>query len=172
MKKGLDPNKIFAAVLMAVLVAAFSGFISRELIHVKFPKEKGYAVAVTETSDSGATAEAPKEAEPIDALMASASVEEGQKVSRACTACHTFDKGGPNRVGPNLFGVVGHPIAGHDGFAYSDALKAKKGGAWTVGELNKWLFNPKTYAPGTKMMLQLSKTQDRANLIAYLQSLK
>jgi cytochrome c len=172
MKKGLDPNKIFAAVLAACLVAAFSGFISRELIEVEYPKEKGFAVAVTEEVAPGAEAAKPKEAEPIDDLMKTASVEDGQKLSRACAACHSFEQGGPNRVGPDLFGVVGRGVASHEGFAYSDALKAK-GGSWTVAELNKWLFNPKADVPGTKMVFAgLSKPQDRANLIAFLQSLK
>lgn len=173
MKKGLDPNKIFAAILLAALVAAFAGFLSRELVEVEFPKQKGFAPAVTASAATpGAAAEAPKEAEPIDKLMAAASAEEGQKVSRACAACHSFDAGGPNRVGPGLYGVVGRPIASHEGFAYSDSLKGVKGN-WSEEMLNKWLFNPKQVASGTKMMFPgLPKAQDRANLIAYLKSLK
>lgn len=173
MHKGFDFNKLFAGLLMAVLIASLSGFISRKLVEGHEPKEKGYAVAVAEHSGSGeAAAEKPKEAEPIDALLASASVENGQKLSRACAACHSFDKGGPNRVGPGLFGVVGHQQAAHEGFAYSEALKNLKG-KWSEAELNKWLFSPKAYAPGNKMAFAgISKTQDRADLIAYLKSLK
>lgn len=172
MKSGPDTNKIFAALLMAALIAALSGFLSRKLIDPHFPKEKGYAVAVMEEAAPGAEAAAPKEAEPIDDLLANADTAAGEKVSRVCTACHSFDKGGPNRVGPNLSGVVGRPQASHEGFAYSDALK-KLGGRWSEAELNKYLFNPKAYAPGNKMVFGgLSKKEDRANLIGWLRTLK
>lgn len=173
MSKGPDFNKIFTGFLLAALVATLSGFVSNKLVAATYPEQKGFVVAVAETTGAApAAAEAPKGAEPIEKLLASASVENGQKLSRACAACHTFDKGGPNRVGPNLFGIVGAKQAGHDGFAYSDALK-KLGGTWTVDELNKWLFNPKAHAPGTKMAFAgMPKTQDRADIVAYLKSLK
>ena len=173
MHKGFDFNKLFAGLLMAVLIASLSGFLSRKLVEPEEPKEKGYAVAVAEHAGSGeAAAEKPKEAEPIDALMAKADVANGQKLSRACAACHSFDKGGPNRVGPNLWGIVGRAQASADGFAYSEALKGLKG-KWAESELNKWFFNPKAYVPGTKMAFAgMPKTQDRADLVAYLKSLK
>lgn len=172
MKNGLDWNKVFGAVCMAALVAALSGFVSRKLVEAKIPEEKGYMVAAAEAPSAAAEASAakPKEAEPIDALMAAANVENGKKLARACAACHSFDQGGPNRVGPALAGVFGHKIASAAGFAYSDALK-KVSGTWNVAELNKWLFDPKTFAPGTKMSLATAKAQDRADIIAYLKSL-
>jgi cytochrome c len=173
MHKGFDFNKIFSAFLMAVLVASLSGFISHKLVEAKAPKEKGYAVAVSEHSDAGeAVAEKPKEAEPIDALLAKADVTNGQKLTRACAACHSFDNGGPNRVGPNLWGIVGREHSSAPGFAYSEALKAIKG-KWDEAALNKWLYSPKTYAPGNKMSFAgVPKTQDRADLVAYLKTLK
>lgn len=172
MKKGFDFNKIFAALLVAALVASLSGFVSRQLVEETYPEKKGFVVAVNEKAETGAAvAEKPKEAEPIDALMASANADEGQKITRACASCHSFDKGGPNRIGPNLSAVFGAQQASHEGFTYSDAIKAHKG-TWTVEELNKFIFSPKLYAPGTKMSFAgLPKAQDRANVIAYLKSL-
>jgi cytochrome c len=174
MKKGLDVNKIFAGVLMAALVAALSGFVSKKLVVAEYPEKKGFAIAVADQVPAGTTADAakPKEVEPIDALLKTASVENGQKLSKACAACHTFDKGGPNRIGPNLFGLIDKKQASYDGFAYSEALKALKG-IWSVAELNKWLASPKDYVKGTKMAFAgVAKAQDRADLVAYLKSLK
>ena len=93
-------------------------------------------------------------------------------MAKKCVACHTFDKGKPNGIGPNLFGVVGDEVA-HDrnGYNFSDALK-QKGGSWTVDALNEWLFKPTAFARGTKMtFVGLPKAEDRANVIAYLNSL-
>jgi len=171
MKHGVDFNKIFAAFLVAALVAALSGYLSRQLVVETYPEKKGFAVAVTDKADAPAEAEKPAVIEPVDGLMATASAEEGQKITRVCSACHNFDKGGPNRVGPNLSAVFGNKQASHEGFAYSDALKAHTG-TWTVQELNKFLASPRAYAPGTKMsFVGLSKPQDRANVITYLKSL-
>ena len=88
-----------------------------------------------------------------------------------CKACHNAEKGGANQVGPNLWGVVGRPIAQHEGFSYSQALSSHAGGTWTYDELNSYLTSPKAWAPGTKMTFAgLSKPEERANVIAYLRS--
>jgi cytochrome c len=125
------------------------------------------------TPSAGAQGAAPPAtAEPIGPLLASASVDAGKDVAKKCVACHTFDKGKPNGIGPNLYGVVGDEIA-HDrnGYPFSDALK-QKGGSWTVDALNEWLFKPAAFAKGTKMtFIGLPKAEDRANVIAYLNSL-
>jgi cytochrome c len=112
-------------------------------------------------------------AEPIGPLLATASVDDGKNRARICSACHTFDKGGPNRIGPNLYGIVDQPIAeGHNGFSFSPALAAHKGEKWTVDELNQWLAKPQAFAKGTKMTFAgLPNAKDRADVIAYLNSL-
>lgn len=171
MKNGLDLNKVFAGVLAASLVAALSGFVSNELVAAPMPEKKGMEIVVAEAAPAAApaAAAAPAGVEPIDALTGNA--ENGQKLTRACAACHTFDKGGPNRVGPNLAAVFGGKQASAAGFAYSEALK-KLTGTWTLAELNKYLAGPKTYAPGNKMAFAgLPKAQDRADVVAYLKSL-
>ncbi|WP_370540479.1 cytochrome c family protein [Azospirillum sp. INR13] len=119
-------------------------------------------------ADKGA---APAGPAPIAPLLAAASPENGQKVAKACAACHSFDKGGANKVGPNLYGIVGGAKGHIQGFSYSDAL-VKTGGSWSYDELNKFLYDPKGYAPGTKMTFAgLKKDDDRAAVIAYLRSL-
>jgi cytochrome c len=112
-------------------------------------------------------------AEPIGPLLAAASVDDGKNRARICNACHTFDKGGPNRIGPNLWDTVGEPIAeGHDGYSFSAALQGHKGEKWTVDELSKWLTKPADFARGTKMTFAgFPNAKDRADVIAYLNSL-
>ena len=91
---------------------------------------------------------------------------------RACASCHTFNQGGDNRVGPNLWGIVGADHAHVDGFNYSQAMASKKGEPWTYEELNKFIANPRAYAPGTRMAYAgLGNTQQRADLIAWLRTL-
>lgn len=106
-------------------------------------------------------------------MLAAASVKNGHDISLTCGVCHTFDKGGPDQTGPNLFGIVGAKHAHEKGFAYSDALRKMEKRLWTTDELDKWLKEPGSYAPGTKMAFGgLLDPQDRADVIAYLQTLK
>ncbi|MFA7429419.1 MAG: cytochrome c family protein [Rhodospirillaceae bacterium] len=126
------------------------------------------------TSAEAAPAEAtPAEAAPQQAAApAAGDPKAGQTASRVCAACHTFDAGGPNRVGPNLHGVVGNDIASKDGYSYSAALQAAEG-AWTVEALDAYLANPKEAIPGNKMTYAgLRDETKRKDLIAYLQSLE
>ena len=126
----------------------------------------GYEVTGVEAEAGAAGAVAEK---PFEFYMASGDAQKGGDVFKKCTACHNADKGGANALGPNLWNVVGEGIGqGAGGFAFSDALKSK-GGNWDFATLNTWLTNPKTFAPGTKMTFAgLSKPEDRANVIAYL----
>jgi cytochrome c len=106
------------------------------------------------------------------ALMATANAENGAKVFKQCATCHTVDKGGANKIGPNLFGIFGAKKGHIAGFAYSKGL-TEKGGTWDVESLDAYLLAPSKYIPGSKMaFVGLKKAQDRADVIKYLQSLK
>ena len=107
----------------------------------------------------------------IDVRLASSSAESGQSTAKLCLACHSFEKGGPNKQGPNLWGIVNRPRASEPGFSYSPAMKAK-GGEWTFEELDKFLTDPKGYIPGTAMgFAGLKRADQRANVINYLHTL-
>jgi cytochrome c len=119
---------------------------------------------------AGAAGPAPM-AEPVLQLIAAADVARGEKLSKACAACHSFNPGGANGVGPNLNGVVGGPKNHAAGFAYSGMLQSQGGNTWTYAELNKFLWKPKAYAPGTKMnFIGIKKPEDRAAVIAWLRT--
>lgn len=116
-------------------------------------------------------AAAPQPAADLGTLLASADVAKGKRTAQLCASCHTFDSGGPNRTGPNLWGIVGRDIASHAGFAYSGAL-ANQPGAWTYESLDRFLASPSRAAPGTRMAFAgVRNPADRASLLAYLGSL-
>lgn len=164
----LEFNKIFAAVLVAGIIAMVGGFIAKIAVHPEELEENAYKIEVTDTGPAVATG--PVGPEPILALLADADVEKGQKVAKKCIACHSFDKGGANKTGPNLYGIVNAPLAAVDGYSYSDALAAE-GGTWDYAALNHWLWDPKDMISGTKMNFAgLSKPKDRAAVIAYMRS--
>ncbi|MFP5455159.1 MAG: c-type cytochrome, partial [Alphaproteobacteria bacterium] len=118
--------------------------------------------------EEGAAAGGAAAEKPIAFYLASADPAKGAEVFKKCAACHNATKGGPNALGPNLWGLLGEPIGKGKGFAFSDALSGK-GGVWEWQNLSDWLKSPKAFAPGTKMTFAgLSKPEDRANLIAYL----
>ncbi len=163
-------NKILGAILGTCLIILALNIGAGAIFAPEKPAKPGYNIAVQE--HGGGEAAAPKEAEePVEAVLASASIEKGQATAKQCQACHTFEKGGPNRVGPNLYGVVGRPRASEPGFNYSAAMKAK-GGTWTFGELYAFLANPRGYIPGTNMTFAgLSRGQQRADVIDFLHTL-
>jgi cytochrome c len=173
MNHDLEKNKIFAAVLVAGIVAMFCGFVAGLLVHPHTPHETAIEIdtSALETASAGGAATGP---EPILALLATADVKKGEALSKACIACHSFDQNGANKVGPNLWGIVNAKKAHKSDFAYSDALKAMadKGETWTYQNLSHFLWKPASYAKGTKMSFPgLKKPQDRADVIAYLRTL-
>lgn len=162
----MDFNKIFAAILVAGIVAMLGGFIAKQLVHPHPLAENAFNI---EAMEPVAAAGAPAGPQPILALIAAADAAKGEKIAKACAACHSFTKGGPDGVGPNLWGVVGGPKDHRPGFAYSGALLERGGTTWTYGELNKFLWKPKAYAKDTKMSFAgLKKPEDRAALLAWL----
>ena len=157
-------NTIAGWTLFAGIVALASSIIASEYFHSERPEKMGYPIAgVEQEGEGGAAAE-----QPIEVFLAKADPAKGGDVFKKCAACHNAEKGGPNQLGPNLWGVLGEAIGQGRGFAFSDAL-AKKGGTWNWDNLSQWLTSPKAFAPGTKMTFAgLSNPQDRANVIAYL----
>ena len=158
-------NTIAGWVLGAGIVALGASIVANEMFHQERPEKMGYPIAGVELpGPDGAEAEPP-----IANLMAAADPAKGADVFKKCTACHTITKGGANGTGPNLWGVMGGAIGKHaPGFAYSPAL-AGKGGNWDFESMSQWVKSPRDFAPGTKMTFAgLSKPEDRANLLAYL----
>lgn len=163
-------NKILGALLGTCLVLLAVHIASGAIFTPTVPAKPGYEVAVKEEQPAQAQAAAPA-AQPIETLLASASSEHGAQVAKQCQACHNFQEGQGPKIGPDLYGVVGRPIASVQGFNYSAALKGKHG-TWTVDMLNTWLTKPSAFAPGTAMTFAgLSNEKQRADVIAYLNTL-
>lgn len=168
----MEMNKIFAAILLAGVIAWGTGFLSELLIHPEDLEQSAYSI----DTGAGPAEVVVEEVElpPLAPLLAAADVAAGEGAVRACAACHDFTNGGPNKVGPNLWAIVDGPIAHLDNFNYSGTLQGMHdaGDTWTFDALNEFLAAPRDWAPGTSMSYAgMRSAEDRANVIAYLNSL-
>jgi cytochrome c len=164
-------NKVLGAILGTCLAVLSINIAAGALFAPHKPAKPGYEIAVPQAKPSGETKPTEQEPQqPIGELLAKADVARGENSAKKCAACHTFDKGGRNLVGPNLWGVIGRPKASETGFNYSAAMKAK-GGEWTVEDINHFIANPKAFIPGTNMTFAgVPRASERADLIVFLNS--
>lgn len=161
-------NKIAGAVLLAMLVLFGTKTMSNIMFKIHKPEKPGYEIEVASAPDHGAEKAAEVKQVPFADLLAQASAEKGSKVAKKCAACHTFDQGGKNKIGPNLYGIMGRTSGTSDGFAFSEAIKTKAI-TWDYETLNQFLASPKKYIKGTKMAFAgVKKDKQRADLILYL----
>lgn len=170
----VEINKLVGAVLIAGLVFMAINVGVDEFWHDSTVESSHYplpASAQAATVEDSAD-EAAGDMEPsVLALIATADTAAGQKVAKKCTSCHDLAKEGPNKVGPNLWDILGSSVAARQGYSYSDAI-AELGGQWGYAELDAFLTKPKNFVPGTKMSFGgLKKVKDRANIIAFLRML-
>ncbi len=165
-------NKIAGAVLGTLLFVLVVKFVAEAVYETPLPKKPGYAVEVPEEAQTQTAAAAPA-AEPIPdfgSVLPTANVAHGKEISGKCEQCHDLSKGGPNKIGPNLWGVVGRARATHPGFSYSSAMSASHD-LWTFDKLFVFLKSPQSDVPGTKMSFAgLRSAQDRIDLLAYLRT--
>lgn len=164
-------NKIAGAVLAVLLFTVGMGQFAGAVFSPKMPKTPGWALPAEEEPKAGGDKVAA--AVPLPELLAKADAKKGEAVAKDCLSCHAFEKGGANKSGPALYGVVGRPMAAAQGFPYSNAFKeyAAVHKTWSFEELDKFLTNPKAAVKGTAMNYGgVGNAAKRADLIAYLRS--
>ncbi|MGL4488859.1 MAG: c-type cytochrome [Rhizobiaceae bacterium] len=166
-------NKIVGALLGTIFVVMSVSLARDGLFDNPAPAKPGFEIVAAEAGAGGGEAAAPAAVEPVGPLLASADAAAGEVVFKKCASCHTVDNGGANKVGPNLWGIVGRGMGTHAGFNYSAGMKEFSAGkSWDYEALASFVTKPKAYIKGTTMgFVGVAKPEERANLIAYLRSL-
>jgi cytochrome c len=167
-----DVNKYAGALVGAGIWAVVTGLTASYVFAPEKPAKPGFAVAIG--GDGAAGNKAPAVVAPIEERLKTADLARGKKDFAKCAACHTGDKGGAVKVGPNLWGVVGGPKAHMAGFKYSAGMadRGRAGESWSFADLDRFLTEPKAFVPGTAMgFAGFKDAADRADVILYLRSL-
>ena len=163
-------NKIIVSIVLTIVLILGINKITDSIYHVEKPEKSAYQITVaSQTEESGDSASSDKSGD-IMALLASANASEGEKVFKKCASCHSISRGGKNKIGPALWGVIGRQVGTVAEYKYSKSLIAY-GKKWSFEEMNGFLIKPKEWIPGTKMAFAgLKNEKDRASLILYMNS--
>ena len=169
---GLEVNKILASIFVALIVVILISVLGEAIINGKNNQqvENDYFIDISEMDSNDLVTNTQNEqfSDEIAMFLTSASFEKGEKLFKKCSACHSYEKGGVNKVGPNLWNIINRPKSNVQGYAYSKALAESKG-SWGYEELSQFLYKPKEYIQQTKMNFSgLKKVQDRADLLLFL----
>ena len=164
-------NKIMGAILGTCLGLLSLNIAANAIFHPVKPAKPGYEIVLSEQPARDQKGAPAQQDPPIQQLLANADIARGEVSHNKCVACHTFDKGGRNLVGPNLYGIIGREKGSAAGFNYSAGYKKSMKGPWTAQDLSDFVKNPKTMVPGTSMTFAgINRAGERADLIAFLNS--